>query len=208
MIWGAHPDLLDSVGVLYSKNSFAFNRGSHEPITRYNDEEEIFGACAGACLYTRKALEDVEINGNYFDNNYFAYFEDIDLALRLRWAGWNSWYCPTSKVLHFNGGTSKNLNDLPVYLSGRNQIWTFKKNIPKKYRIIYFIYILIANLMQILMYLFKEKTIILKSKYEGCSNSNKNIEWFNKIKKRIEFGELKKWFVLQWKPNGYFKKYK
>lgn len=205
MIWGIHPNLLDSVGVLYSKNSFAFNRGSHEPINKYNEEEEIFGTCAGACLYTRNALEDIKIDNNYFDNEYFAYFEDIDLALRLKWAGWNSWYCPTSKVLHFNGGTSKNLNTLPFYLSGRNQIWTCQKNIPIKFRIKYFILYLLANIMQIIIHLPHGNTI-LKSKYDGCFKY-KNKEWFNKINKKVEWEEIEKWMVLKWMPNEYFKKY-
>jgi len=205
MIWGLNPDLLDCVGAIYSKNSLAFGRGFHEPINKYNKEEEIFGSCAGACLYTREALEDVKIEDNYFDNSYFAYSEDIDLALRLRWAGWDSWYNPKAKVLHYSGGTSKNLNNLPVYLNGRNQIWTYQKNIPPKFRIKYFILYLLANIMQIIIHLPQGSTI-LKSKYEGCFKY-KNKEWFNKINKKVEWEEIEKWMVLKWIPNGYFKKY-
>ncbi|MGZ7160822.1 MAG: glycosyltransferase family 2 protein, partial [Methanobacterium sp.] len=104
MIWGKYPDLIYSAGLEYSKNGLGSNRGAYRSSEEYNHEEEIFGCCAGACIYKREALEDVKIDDEYFDEDFFAYYEDFDLAFRLRWAGWSAWFCP-SVVYHYKGGT-------------------------------------------------------------------------------------------------------
>jgi GT2 family glycosyltransferase len=77
-------DVLRRDGVCEQRGRFMYDDG------RFDGRGEVFGACAGAALYRRSAL--VEVGG--FDERYFAYLEDVDLALRLRLAGWRCRYEP------------------------------------------------------------------------------------------------------------------
>ncbi len=71
---------------------------------RWEQPGEVFGACAGAALYRRSRV--LELGG--FDERYFAYLEDVDLALRLRCAGWRCRYEP-AVALHAGEGSSHRL---------------------------------------------------------------------------------------------------
>ena len=68
---------------------------------RFDEPGEVFGACAGAALYRRDAV--LAVGG--FDERYFAYLEDVDLALALRRAGWRCRYVP-AVALHAGEGSS------------------------------------------------------------------------------------------------------
>ncbi len=84
---------------------------------RWDQPGEVFGACAGAALYRRQAVLDV----GGFDESYFAYLEDVDLALRLRLAGWRCRYEPVV-ALHAGEGSSHRLSGGHRYLVERNTL--------------------------------------------------------------------------------------
>jgi GT2 family glycosyltransferase len=199
MIWGLKPEFIDSVGLEYSKNGLGFNRGTGESSKKYNEEEEIFGCCAGACLYKKSALEDVRIDDDYFDSDFFAYYEDFDLALRLRWAGWSAWYCPKSVVYHHKGGTEGALSNFTVYHNWRNYTWNLFKNMPGSFILKHFHLIFLSELSQIGISLLRGKPVILKAKLDAYSNINKFLEKNKKINKRVPFEEIEKFLTLKWK---------
>ncbi|WP_066728099.1 glycosyltransferase family 2 protein [Desulfuromonas sp. DDH964] len=129
------PELIDSTGILIAPNLSAVNRGLKEPDRgQYQREEEIFGSSASAALYTRKALETVALKGKagteFFDADYFAYYEDVDLALRLRLAGFVSYYAPAARVWHVHSATGKNYSPLKAFYIHRNQYLNILKNLP------------------------------------------------------------------------------
>ena len=157
----------------YSKNGLGFNRGAYEESDEYNKEEEILGCCAGACLYRREALEDVKLEGEYFDEDFFAYYEDFDLALRLRWAGWSSWYCPDAVVWHYKGGTEEPLSDFTVYYNWRNYTWTLWKNMPSSFLIKNLHLIIACEISQIALNIIRGKFIIIRAKIDGYKSINK-----------------------------------
>ena len=64
------------------------------------DQAEILGPSGCAALYRLSALEQVKEGKNYYDPNFFMYKEDVDLAGRLRLAGWQSKLVPTALVYH------------------------------------------------------------------------------------------------------------
>lgn len=198
MIWGQNPDLLDSVGLEYSKNGLGFNRGAYESSDKYNKEEEILGCCAGACLYRRKALEDVKLKGEYFDEDFFAYYEDFDLALRLRWAGWSAWYCPDAVVWHYKGGTEEPLSDFTVYYNWRNYTWALFKNLPNNYLLKNFYIIIPTEISQILLNLSRGKFVIFKAKFDAYSNLKNILNKKNHLKRKVSFEDLNHWFKLKW----------
>lgn len=125
-------NIIDSVGVLIYLDASAINRGQKEIDNgQYDDEEEIFGASASAALYTREALERIKLpGGDYFDSDYFAYYEDVDLAWRLRLDGFSSYYCPDAKVYHVHSATGKNYSPFKSFHIHRNQYYNIIKNLP------------------------------------------------------------------------------
>jgi len=112
-------DLLDSCGMAATKSRRFYERGEgEEDRNKYNQEEEVFGICAGFILFRRQALEETKIkvpprlvaNGEgvrddyeYLDENFFAYKEDVDIAWRLQWAGWKAIYVPSAEARHYRG---------------------------------------------------------------------------------------------------------
>ena len=84
---------------------------------RWDEPGEVFGACAGAALYRREAV--LGLGG--FDERYFAYLEDVDLALRLRLAGWDCRYEP-AVALHAGEGSSHQLSGAHHRLIARNTV--------------------------------------------------------------------------------------
>ena len=95
---------------------------------RWNEPGEVFGACAGAAVYRRAAV--LELGG--FDERYFAYIEDVDLALRLRLAGWRCRYEP-AVALHAGGGSSHELPHGHQPLVARNTILLVAKAFPVRW---------------------------------------------------------------------------
>ena len=95
------PALLDSTGIYFTPQMRHFDRGWGEPDDgRYSQPEEVFGASAAAALYRRRMIDDVQMDGNFFDPAFFAYREDADVAWRARLMGWRCEYRPSARGFH------------------------------------------------------------------------------------------------------------
>ncbi|MFH1284680.1 MAG: glycosyltransferase family 2 protein [Candidatus Peregrinibacteria bacterium] len=96
--------IIDTVGLLAYKNRRVVDRGQGAQDTgQFDKEEEVFGI-SGACpLYRREALEDVKVLGEYFDEDFFMYKEDVDLSWRFLLYGWKSLYYPKAIAYHGRG---------------------------------------------------------------------------------------------------------
>ncbi|MBU1292252.1 glycosyltransferase family 2 protein [Patescibacteria group bacterium] len=93
--------IIDTTGLSVLKNRRIINRSQGEiDQEQFNKVEEIFGPDGAVPVYRREALEDVKIGKEYFDESFFAYKEDVDLAWRLRLYGWKSFYQPKSVAYH------------------------------------------------------------------------------------------------------------
>jgi GT2 family glycosyltransferase len=105
---------IDSAGIIMRREQRHLDRGAGELDTGQFDEPvDIFGPSAAAALYRRKALDDVSIDGQYFDEDFFAYREDADLAWRCRLFGWNSIYVPAAVAQHRRRVTPERRSQLP-----------------------------------------------------------------------------------------------
>jgi GT2 family glycosyltransferase len=92
---------LDSTGIYFTRNQRHFDRGSGEADTgQYSRKEYVFGASGAAAFYRRSMLEDIRIGKEYFDESFFAYREDADLAWRAQWTGWCCLYLPEAEGFH------------------------------------------------------------------------------------------------------------
>ncbi|MCL5960305.1 MAG: hypothetical protein M1358_13520, partial [Chloroflexi bacterium] len=74
---------------------------------QYDNSTLIFAACGAAPLYRRRMLEDVAIDGRYMDENFFAFYDDIDLGWRARLLGWRSVYAPQAVAYHLRSGIDR-----------------------------------------------------------------------------------------------------
>ncbi|MBM3262399.1 MAG: glycosyltransferase family 2 protein [candidate division Zixibacteria bacterium] len=120
------PPLIVNAGI-GAKDHMPTDRGGGEPDDgRYDRVEEVFGPNAGAGLYRRMVFETL----GGFDEDFFAYYEDVDLAWRARLAGWKCLYIPSAVCRHVSGGTSKSLPFFTEYHLFRNIVWLYIKGIP------------------------------------------------------------------------------
>ena len=120
----------DSTGDLYTVWGLPYPRGRDEPAgNQYDDQTEIFGASGGASMFRTAMLEQV----GFFDQDFFAYYEDIDLSFRAQLAGWKVAFVPKSVVFHEEGATSKTLRSgFTTYQYMKNVPWVLMKDVPGK----------------------------------------------------------------------------
>lgn len=98
------PAILDSTGLFVDRRRRPYDRGQGEPDRgQYDTQLYAFGACGAAALYRRAMLEDLALDGEYFDEGFFAYYEDADLAWRAQLRGWRCAYAPRAVATHARG---------------------------------------------------------------------------------------------------------
>ena len=118
---------MDDAGDYYCALGWAFGRGKGGLVENYNEPVDIFAACAGAAIYRKKMLESL----GCFDEDHFAYLEDIDLGYRARIQGYRNVYAPKAVVYHVGSGFSGSAhNAFKVKLSSRNNVYLAYKNMP------------------------------------------------------------------------------
>jgi GT2 family glycosyltransferase len=120
-------DLLDGEGDTYHASGIAWRNsyGRSVKLSR-KTETEVFSACGAAAVYPKASFEAV----GGFDEDYFAYLEDIDLGFRLRLAGIPCIYLPSAVVNHIGSGSTSKGSDFAIYYGQRNLVWTFFKDMP------------------------------------------------------------------------------
>ena len=149
MIQMYHPELIDSAGDLYTLLGWGVCRGCGRPVTNYTKYDEIFTACAGAAIYRRSIFDEI----GYFDENHFAYLEDIDIGYRARIYGYYNMYCPTALVYHVGSGTSgSKYNSFKVKLAARNNLYLNYKNMPALQLVLNFIPLAVGYFVKYLFY--------------------------------------------------------
>jgi GT2 family glycosyltransferase len=109
---------------------------------------EIFSACGAAAMYPRQAFLDA----GGFDEDYFAYHEDIDLGFRLRLKGLRCFLVPQAVVYHVGSASTGKHSDFAIYHGHRNLVWTYVKNMPAPLFWIFFPLHLTANLITVLRF--------------------------------------------------------
>lgn len=126
-------DTIDSTGILITSDGLAKNKNSHNKSVVANIASEVFCPAGAAALYTRKLLEDIEENGNFFDEKYAFYFEELDLGWRSRLRGWKCMYAPESVVYHHKSATSGAYSKFIAFHTNRNIFYNIIKNYPFPY---------------------------------------------------------------------------
>jgi len=110
----SRPKILDSAGIFLTPNQRHLDRGSGETDGgQYARREYVFGASGAAAFCRRAMLQDVADGPRYFDENFFAYREDADLAWRAQWLGWRCLYVPEATGYHARRVLPERRSSLP-----------------------------------------------------------------------------------------------
>jgi len=127
MLFADRPEMINAAGICLDRAGLAWERQGGGP---NNSGEpgpiEVFGPCAGAALYRRAMLDDI----GFFDEDFFMYLEDVDLAWRARLRGWRCLYVPDAVVHHVHSASGREGSPFKRQLLGRNKVWTIVKNYP------------------------------------------------------------------------------
>lgn len=166
-------ELLDGTGDIYHVSGLAWRRDhgaqrdekSETSALDSKHTRPVFAPCAAAAIYRREVLDE----SGGFDEDYFCYFEDIDLGFRVRLLGYSCVYLPEAVVYHVGSGVTGRDSDFSVYHGHRNLVWTYIKNMPTRLFWRYLPQHILLNLVSIIYYAFKGRGLILgKAKYDAC----------------------------------------
>lgn len=120
--------IIDSTGIFISKLRRLHDRGRGcEDRKQFDLPTNIFGPCGACAIYKREMLEDVKIDNEYFDEDFFILVEDFDIAWRANLLGWKGWFIPQLRCSH-QGGISRKKSKLLQYYTFRNRYFLLIKN--------------------------------------------------------------------------------
>ena len=120
-------NVFDSTGLLVYPDGICRSRGWLEKdVGQYDVADEVLGPNGCAAAYRRAMLDDVGV----FDERYFAYLEDLDLAFRGQLRGWRCRYVPDAVCYHKKSITSGYHSAFKAFLVERNRIWNALKLFP------------------------------------------------------------------------------
>jgi GT2 family glycosyltransferase len=129
MVSLADPGVLDDCGDVLRRDGVCEQRGhGRRDDGAYDQPGEVFGACAGAALYRREAI----VAAGGFEESLYAYLEDVDLALRLRLAGWRCAYEP-AVARHAGQGSAAGLPRPVRRLVARNTLLLVARHFPLRW---------------------------------------------------------------------------
>lgn len=119
----------DSTGENYTHWGLAFSRGRGEKVNnRYDKKIQVAAISGGASMFRAVFFKDIGL----FDEDFFAYYEDVDLGLRGQLRGWEFAFAPKATVLHATGTTSSRVKGFTTYQTFKNLPWIIIKNVPTK----------------------------------------------------------------------------
>jgi len=193
------PACIDTAGIYMTPNQRHLDRGSGEIDTgQYERHEYVFGASGAAALYRRAMLEDVRSGAEYFDESFFAYREDVDLAWRAQWMGWPCLYVPEAKGYHARSVLPENRGVLSAAInmhSFKNRFLLRLKNMDLGTYARFFIPITLRDAAAVAYVLAREWSslpgiaLLLRASPRAWA-SRKSM----KTRRRASAGEIRAWF--------------
>jgi GT2 family glycosyltransferase len=116
----AAGDFIKRIGSPYARGHSEYDSG------QFDTPEFVFGACGGAAMYKKEVFE----RQGFFDEDFFAYYEDVDFDLRLQLAGYKCYYNPRAICFHKRGGTSGYTSGWQTKQCEKNLVLLRVKNYP------------------------------------------------------------------------------
>jgi len=195
LVKAANHEILDGDGDTMHVSGLAWRDGHGQAISQGAIEPcEVFSPCAAAALYRRDAVESVE----GFDEDFFCYFEDVDLGFRLRLAGHRCLLVPDALAYHIGSVTAGGRRgDFAIYHGHRNLVWTYVKNMPGALFWLLLPAHIVLNLVTIIWFSLQgQGAVILKAKWDALCGISRMWKKRRKIQKHrtASIGEI--WQVL------------
>ncbi len=193
---------VDSTGIYFTPTLRHLDRGSQEIDNgHYLNMEYVFGATAAAALYRREMIEDVLIDGEFFDPDFFVYREDADVAWRAQLLGWRCLYTPRARGYHVRNVLPGNRRALPPIInmhSVKNRFLMRIKNITPNLYLRNWLSITGRDLLVVGCCLLREQTS-LKAFWFLAKNLKRTLAKRREImsRRRVSDGYLARWFSYQ-----------
>jgi len=121
--WDAAADphqtnIIDSTGIYFTRNMRHLDRGAEEmDAGQYDHMQYVFGASGAAVMFRRQCVNDISVEDQFFDEEFFAFREDADLAWRAQVMGWRCLYVPAAVAWHVRRVTPERRADLPLVIN-------------------------------------------------------------------------------------------
>lgn len=99
---------VDSAGQRLSSSLYPQEIGYGQPLDAMDlNEGPVFSVCGAATVFSRSALDKLEMNGQYYDEDFFIFWEDLDIGWRAQNLGLLNYFYPQAIVYHFRSATLK-----------------------------------------------------------------------------------------------------
>lgn len=184
---------IDCLGIQFTKSGLSFDIKNNNAV--------LFAPCGAAAFYTRDLLENLKSqDGYYFDPDFFAYAEDLDLGFRARLQDFKCALADKSIVYHKGSASTKIMSDLAIYCTYRNIIWVLIKSMPFSLWLAYLPKIIIGQLAIISLWTFRKKPLLILKTYFSALLDMPKILKKRKIiqkNKKISNKDLNKYFTSQ-----------
>lgn len=185
------PNMIDNAGDQFCITGWAFKTGDGDDAHKHLKQRVVFSACAGAAIYRMSVFEEI----GYFDENFFAYLEDVDIGFRANLYGYKNLFCPEAEVLHVGSATSgaTKYNNFKVKISARNNVYVLYKNLPVVLLVVNLPFLIIGFLIKILFFVKKG---FGKQYLAGLSEGFRTL---NTVKRtNMKLRNVKNWIRVEW----------
>ncbi|WP_010276851.1 glycosyltransferase family 2 protein [Paenibacillus senegalensis] len=192
------PEQIDTTGLTINKDRRAFDQGRGQAARDWVKAEEVFGVSGAAALYRKTMVDEISVEGEFFDESFFAYKEDVDVAWRARLMGWDAYFVPSAPALHERGWKESSRSQQPLMIrqfSYINRIKMMIKNDSGRYFWLHSPFILSFDLAGIVYMLLKEPKVLLAWKriFKEWSELCRKRKIIQQKRKR-NYAEIYKWF--------------
>lgn len=201
-------DIIDSMGLALYKSRRVADRLSGGKDESLAEAEEVFGISGALMCFRAEALESIALNKEYFDEDFFAYKEDVDICWRLRNLDWRIIIAPSAVAYHHRSargnerlsifGRILNQRRKPEkikFWSVRNHLWTIFKNDFSVNLFIDLPFIFISELGKFLYYLILD-TKIVRAYFSMLAGLPKMLQKRKYLKKtKIKPSEIREWII-------------
>lgn len=194
MLFYHKPKVIDRAGDLYTDAAVALLRGRGKPSQTFNNQEWIFGACAGAALYRKRMLQDIGL----FDEDFFLLYEDVDLSFRAQLRGYKCLYVPEAIVYHMTSSSVGNDSPVSVYYSHRNLEWVYLQNMPASLIKRTLVYHVIYDIAAFFFFAAKGRVAeFVKSKWHAMKGLNRALKKRRRVQKTKKVRDEYIWALFE-----------
>ena len=178
-------DLICSDGDVIFPDGAAIAWNRHRTYSGEGGMKPIFSACGAGSIYSSKCLEDVKIKGDqFFDELYFAFYEDVDLGIRLNQRYYRGVSVPGAVIYHKHSATAGKYSKFKVFHSEKNRMLNEILNYP-----VYLIF------LGELFFILKVLLLLIYPVFNGKSKGYKYLRNLGPVNMALSFIRARFWII-------------